>query len=180
LSYALMKAQAKDYVRESQIRVIVLPLLTMLESDLGGRESIGLALKQILLGLRADSFATASYGAGNCLNLLCQLQADLTGLDLTGLSIRQADLRDVSLAQVNLTKTNLATSLFAESIGDIYKLVISPDDRLVATGGSDGKISIWEIDTGQNTLNIKAHEGHAVGLVFTPDSRRLISSSFDR
>jgi WD40 repeat protein len=180
LRYALMKAQAKDYVRESQIRVIVRPLLTMMESDLGGRESIGLALQQILLGLRADAFAAASYGAGNCLNLLCQLQADLTGLDLAGLSIRQADLRDVSLAGVNLAKANLATSLFAESIGDNFKLAISPDDRLVASGGSDGKISIWEIDTGRNTLNIKAHKSYAVGLVFTPNSKRLISSSFDR
>jgi WD40 repeat protein len=179
LRYALMKAQAKDYVRESQIRVIVLPLLTMLESDLGGRESIGLALQQILLGLRADAFAAASYGAGNCLNLLCQLQADLTGLDLAGLSIRQADLRDVSLAGVNLAKANLATSLFAESIGDIYTVVISPNDRLVANSGSDGKISVWYVDSGQNLLNIKAHEGYIMGLAFLTDSKKLISAGFD-
>jgi WD40 repeat protein len=191
LRYGLMKAQAKDYVRESQIRVIVLPLLTMLESDLGGRESIGLALKQILLGLRADSFATASYGAGNCLNLLCQLQADLTGLDLAGLSIRQADLRDVSLAQVNLTRTNLVSSVFAESISDIYLVVISPENplverqtlryqRLIASGSSNGNISIWQIDNGRNLLNISAHNSFVVGLAFTADSKRLISSSFDR
>ncbi len=179
LHYALMKAQAKDYVRESQIRVIVLPLLTMLESDLGGRESIGLALKQILLGLRADLFAIASYGAGNCLNLLCQLQADLTELDLTGLSIRQADLRDISLAQVNLATANLATSLFAESIGDIYQVVISPDDRLVAVSGSDGMILVWNITTGQNLLSIKAHNGYSFGLVFTADSKKLISAGVD-
>jgi WD40 repeat protein len=180
LRYALMKAQAKDYVRESQVRVIVRPLLVMLESDLGGRESIMVALRQILLGLRGDSFAMASYGAGNCLNLLCQLQADLTGLNLAGLNIRQADLRDVSLPRVNFAGANLATSLFLESISDIYKVAISPNDQLVATGGSDGKISIWEIDNVQNTLNIKAHEGHIVGLIFTTDSKRLISSSFDR
>jgi WD40 repeat protein len=180
LRYALMKAQAKDYVRESQIRTIVLPLLAMLESDLGGRESIILAVQQILLGLRADRFKKASYGAGNCLNLLNQLGADLTGLDLAGLSIRQADLRDVSLAQVNLTKANLATSLFAESIGDVFKVAISPDDRLVAKGGSDGKITIWQIDSSQSLLSIKAHDSHVVGLVFTADSKKLISSSFDR
>ncbi len=180
LRYAVMKAQAKDYVRESQIRTIVRPLLAMLESDLGGRESIILAVKQILLGLRADGLAMASYGAGNCLNLLNQLGADLTGLDLTGLSIRQADLRDVPLHHVNLTHTNLATSLFAESIGDVYKVAISPDDRLVAKGGSDGKITIWQIDNRQSLLKIKAHDSHVVGLVFTADSKKLFSSSFDR
>jgi WD40 repeat protein len=179
LRYALMKAQAKDYVRESQIRVIVQPLLAMLESDFGGREAIVVALKQMLLGLRADSFATASYGAGNCLNLLCQLQADVTGLDLAGLSIRQADLREVSLAGVNFAGANLATSLFAESIGDIYQVVISPDDRLVAVGGSDGMILVWNIATGENLLNIKAHNGYSFGLVFTSDSKKLISAGVD-
>jgi WD40 repeat protein len=180
LRYALMKAQAKDYVRESQVRVIVRPLLVMLDSDLGGRESIIVALRQILLGLRGDGFAVASYGAGNCLNLLCQLRADLTGLNLAGLSVRQADLREVSLPHVNFAGANLATSLFSELIGDIYKVAISPNNQLVANAGSEGKISIWHVGTGQNLLNIKAHEGHIMGLVFTIDSKKLISSSFDR
>jgi WD40 repeat protein len=179
LRYALMKAQAKDYIRESQIRVIVLPLLTMLESDLGGRDAVVLAVKQILMGLKANRSAMVSYGAGNCLNLLNQLGADLTGLDLAGLSIRQADLRDVSLAQVNLSNANLATSLFAESIGDIYTVAISPDDRLVAAGGSDGKILVWDIATGQNLLNIEAHNGYSFGLVFISDSKKLISGGVD-
>ncbi len=179
LSFALMKAQAKDYVRDSQIRVIVQPLLAILASDLGGEESISRVLKQILSQFKPGSAAAASYGAGNCLNLLGQLQADLTGLDLTGLSIRQADLREVSLAGVNLMRANLATALFAESIGDIYQVVISPDDRLVATGGSDGMILVWDIETGQNLLNIKAHNGYSFGLVFTADSKKLISAVVD-
>jgi WD40 repeat protein len=179
LAYALMKAQSKDYVRDSQIRVIVQPLLMMLASDLGGDGSIERVLKQMLSQFAAGSFAAGSYGAGNCLNLLNQLQADLTGLDLTGLSIRQADLRDVSLAQVNLTRANLATSLFAESISDVYAVVISPNDRLVANGGSDGKILVWQIETGQNLLNIKAHNGYVVGLAFTSDGKKLISASVD-
>ena len=180
LWYALMQAQAKDYLRESQIRSIVKPLLAMLESDLGGKESIDKTLKQLLAQLSSDSFAAGSYGAGNCLNLLCQLPADLTGLDLAGLSIRQADLRDVSLHQVNLAKANLTSSVFAESISDVYSVAISPDDRLVANSGSNGKISVWEVETGRNLFNICAHNSHTIGLIFTADSKQLISSSFDR
>ncbi len=179
LTYALMKAQSKDYVRDSQIRVIVQPLLAMLASDLGGEGSTIQVLKGLLSGLAADALAAASYGAGNCLNLLGQLQADLTGLDLAGLSIRQADLREVSLAGVNLTRANLETSLFAESIGDVFKVAISPDDRLIAKGGSDGKITIWELGTGRNIYSIKAHDSYVASLVFTANSKKLISSSFD-
>jgi WD40 repeat protein len=179
LRYALMKAQAKEYVRESQIRVIVRPLLVMLESDLGDGESIIRILKQILSRFSTDSFAAGSYGTGNCLNLLNQLAADLTGLDLTSLSIRQADLRDVPLHHVNLTDTNLATSLFAESIGDVLKVAISSDERFIAKGGSDGNITMWRIDNCQNILSIKAHSSHVVGLIFTANDKKLISSSFD-
>ncbi len=180
LRYALMKATAKDYVRESQIRIVIQPLLTMLQADLGGEQAINCTLKQILQQLSTDSFSAASYGAGNCLNLLSNLPADVTGLDLSGLSIRQADLRDLPLHQVNFTQANLTTSLFAESIGDIHKVVVSPDDRLVANACSDGRISIWQMDSGQNVLNIRAHSSYVVGIVFTTDSRRLISGSFDK
>ncbi len=180
LRYALMQAQAKDYLLENQTRSIVKPLLAMLESDLGGRKEVILALKQLLTQLSADAFASGSYGAGNYVNLLCQLSADLTGLDLSGLFIRQADLRDVSLRQVNLAQTNLASSVFAESISDIYSVAISPDDRLVANGGSNGNISVWQMDNCQNLLKIAAHSTFVVGLVFTADSKKLISSSFDR
>ena len=180
LRYALMKATAKDYVRESQIRIVVVPLLTMLETDLGGQKAIELALKQILQQLSTDSCSASSYGAGNCLNLLSHLQADMTGLDLSGLSIRQADLRDLPLHGVNFTDANLATSLFAESIGDIHKVIISPDDRVVANSCSDGRISLWDMGSGQNILNIRAHHSYVLGMAFTADSRRLISSSFDK
>ncbi len=180
LRYALMKATAKDYVRESQIRLVIKPLLTMLVADLGGEQAIDRTLKQILQQLSTDSFSASSYGAGNCLNLLSHIQADVTGLDLSGLCIRQADLRDLPLHQVNFTQANLTTSLFAESIGDIFKIVISPDDRLVANGCSDGRISIWQMGSGQNVVNIKAHDSYVTGLIFTNDSSRLISASLDR
>jgi WD40 repeat protein len=179
LRYALIKAQAKDYVRESQVRMILQSLLVMLREDLG-EQAIAQTIKEILQNLSADAFAATSYGAGNCLNLLCQIQADLTGLDLSGLSIRQADLRDVSLHQVNLSQANLATSIFSEAIGDIFKLAISPDDKLVANSCADGRISIWQIDNGQNLIDIKAHDSYVVGIVFTSDCKKLISSSMDR
>jgi WD40 repeat protein len=180
LRYSLMKATAKDYVRESQTRIVIQPLLMMLQADLGGEQAIDRTLKQILQQLSNDSFSAASYGAGNCLNLLSNLQADVTGLNLSGLSIRQADLRDLLMHQVNFTQANLTTSLFAESIGDIFRVVVSPDDRLVANACSDGRISIWQKGSGQNLLNIKAHGSYVVGIVFTNDSRKLISASLDR
>ncbi len=175
-----MKVTAKDYVRESQIRLAIVPLLMMLAADLGGRQAIELALKQILQQLSTDSYSASNYGAGNCLNLLSHLQADVTGLDLSGMSIRQADLRELRLHRVNFTQANLSTSLFAESIGDIYQIAISPDGRMVANGCNDGRISIWQVSTGQNLLSIKGHNSTVMGLVFTADNQKLISCSFDR
>ncbi len=180
LQYALMQAQVPEYLRDSQVRTIIAPLLRMLESNLGGQGIVIHYLRQLLTAFSGNEAMAASYGAGNCLNLLCQLQADLQGLDLSGLQLRQADLRNANLAQVNLTGCNLSTVLFADVIGDAYKVCLSPDDRLLAKGGSDGKIAVWEVQSGHYLLNIPAHEGNVVGLVFTHDSQALISSSFDR
>jgi WD40 repeat protein len=39
---------------------------------------------------------------------------------------------------------------------------------------------VWQVATEFPTSRTLNYEGHIVGLIFTPDSKRLISSSFDR
>ena len=78
--YALLKAQAKEYVRHSQARLILQPLA---ERWLGG-----LGRAACWNELRGSSRAagasarTPGYAAGNVLNLLLHLGADLRGCRL--------------------------------------------------------------------------------------------------
>jgi len=96
---ALLTTQAPEYVRNSQVRLLLTPIGRRLESRLG-RDGVATAVKSMLNELRADAQAAASYAGGNLLNPLLTLGIDVSGFDFSGLTIRQADLQRVTLQTV--------------------------------------------------------------------------------
>ncbi|NTV61927.1 MAG: hypothetical protein HGA65_00105 [Oscillochloris sp.] len=54
-THALMKAQAKEYVRNSQVRLILAEVLEKLEQRLGSRAAVTTRLTEILAQLRAEA-----------------------------------------------------------------------------------------------------------------------------
>lgn len=59
-THALMKAQAKEYVRNSQVRLILAEVLELLEQRLGSRDAVTKRLTAILAQLRAEVSMEAS------------------------------------------------------------------------------------------------------------------------
>ncbi|HEX5273439.1 MAG TPA: WD40 repeat domain-containing protein [Gemmataceae bacterium] len=58
-------------------------------------------------------------------------------------------------------------------------LAVSPDGRLVASGGSDGTVRLWDLAAGKELRMLTGHQGPVLCLAFSPDGRRLISGSRD-
>jgi hypothetical protein len=108
--YALMKATAKDYIRDSQIRVILKPILANLHAHFQTSAAVERHLQQILTILRTE-LMTPGYGGGNTINLLRQLQVDFTDYNFSALTILQADLSGVNLHQVNFANTHFSQSI---------------------------------------------------------------------
>ncbi|GAB1541332.1 NB-ARC domain-containing protein [Scytonema sp. NUACC21] len=176
---ALMKATAKDYVKEAQSRLILQQIINGLLTNFKSVIKAENLLIQTLESLRESALLEQGYIAGNILNMLCQLQTDLTGYDFSHLTIWQADLRNVTLHDVNFAYANLAQSVFAENFGGVLSVAFSPDGKLMATGDSNGNIRIYQVTSGQQILICKGHTNWVVSLSFSPDGSFIASGSTD-
>ena len=62
----------------------------------------------------------------------------------------------------------------------LYALALSPDGKLLVTGGYDQRIKLWDLATGKEKTTLKGHNGCINGLSFRPDGKVLASASADR
>jgi len=176
-SHALIRAQAKDYIREMQKRLIVEPIVEQLQLQFGNSQAVDQQLKTLLE--RQRQAPQPNYLAGNLLNLLIYLQADLRGCDFSELTVWQADLRQVNLAGVNFRNADLATSVFAETLSSVMSVSLNPEGSLLATGDLDGKLCLWRVVDGQPILTLQGHDGWIWAVTFSPDGKTLASCSHD-
>ncbi|MBD1879553.1 NB-ARC domain-containing protein [Coleofasciculus sp. FACHB-T130] len=179
-SYSLINAQTKDYIRDAQICFIILPLIDRLTVILRHRDKIKYYLSKILFSLQDNLPIEPGYAGGNLINLLCQLQTNLSNYDFSYLTVWQAYLRDVNLHHVNFAHADLAKSVFAETFGSILSVVFSPNGKLLATAGETGEIHLWQVSDMKPLLTCNSHLRWILSIAFSPDGQILASSSDDR
>ena len=63
--------------------------------------------------------------------------------------------------------------------GQVRALVFLPDGTRFASGGSDGKIRVWDLETGNQLFSLSAHDGLVLALAVSPDGKRLASGGSD-
>ena len=95
---------------------------------------------------------------------------------------------------LQLTQGGTVTSIPAEAEGipsEQHKLALeghthyvlsvafSPDGRTLASGSRNGKIRLWDTDTGEHKLTLEEHTDGVTCLAFSPDGRTLASGSWD-
>ncbi len=182
-SYALLKANSKDNIREVQKRLIIQPIIDKLTTNLGGKDELITHLNGLIDTIRTKKMR--GYAAGNLINLLCILQADLKGYDFSGLTIKQAFLRDVELHKVNLENAELENCVFPEVMGEVWHAVFSADGQTLAVGDELGIIHIWDMKQSyKKQYTLFEHTADITSLIFSPDlspdPKKLISFSRDQ
>ena len=177
-AHALLEAQAGDSVRLSQIRQILAPVAVRLRQRLGHQPMIE-TLWRSLETLHSEAKHRPSYAAGNLLNLLLHIGADVTGRDFSGLCIRQADLKSATLAHVDFRDADLSDSTFVDSLGRILAVAVSPDGRVFATGGDRGQLRIWSLPLGVQISQLETHANSITSVAFSPDGSQLAAANVD-
>lgn len=177
--YALIKATAKDYIRDSQTRMLVEPIVQRLAVQLSSTSAMQNRLYQILEQLRQQEASIQGYSIGNLINLLRYLQVDLTGADFSRCQIWQAYLPDANLHHVNFSDAELAKCVFAETFGGILSITFNPVGQQLAIADSNGEIRVWNLLKGEPVLVLKAHSHWIWSIAISPDGRLLASASDD-
>ncbi|MCC5614053.1 NACHT domain-containing protein [Nostoc sp. CHAB 5836] len=178
--HALMKATAKEYIRDTQIRLIIKPVIDGLVHSLRSKKNIENQLTQILARLGEKSPLEPGYTGGNILNLLCHLETNLNGYNFSYLTVWQADLRNVNLHNVNFAHANLAKCAFAETLGGIHSVAFSPDGKFLATGDTNSEVRLYRVADGKQLLTYKGHTGFIWPISFSADGHFLASGSDDQ
>ncbi len=62
----------------------------------------------------------------------------------------------------------------------VTALSASPDGELVAAGGGDGGVRIWDVQRGRLLMDLRGHEGAVLSAAFSPDGRMLATGSADQ
>ncbi len=176
--YALMRGQAKEYIRNSQLRLIVQPILEKLGSHFGSKE-FEEQVMQLTNQLRGKPYAVQGYGGGNLVNLLAALKGNIRGANFSRLLIRQAYLQGIEAQGASFAESDLTESVFIETFDSIASVTFSPNGKYIACGSFNGEIRLWYVVDGKPLLAFMGHTRMVWSLAFSPDSTLLASVGYD-
>ncbi|MCB0193107.1 MAG: helix-turn-helix domain-containing protein [Anaerolineae bacterium] len=178
-SHVLIMATAKEYLRESQERLILQPIADHLLAY-SQQKILQKRIKIFMDIVRAKNPPLRGYFGGNIINLLRHLNWDLSNYNFSQLAIWQAYLSDVSLQDVDFTGVDIAKSAFAKSFDIVFSVAFHPDGKILAVGTSDGQIFQRQVSDGRLFFNYKGHIDPVSSIVFSHDGRTLASGSRDQ
>src|SRR5439155_22946185 len=119
IQYGLCGAQAKDYVRQTQERLLVAPLLARLQSTYRGHSDVEKRLRFLLDQVRTWNEDAQGYGPANLVTLWRVLRGNLRGLDVSRLVLRGVYLQGVEMQEAKLSGALLRECVFTQTFDAI-------------------------------------------------------------
>jgi WD40 repeat protein len=179
IEHGLSHALAKDYVRQTQERLLVAPLLAQVQSVYHERATVEEHLLTLLDQLRTRAIHTQGYGPANLLALLRELRGHLRNLNLSQLAIRGVYLQGVEMQDTTLAEATLRDTVWTSALDAIWAVAISADGQYWAAGSRWGEVRIWREGGKLLHLAWQAHSSTVAALAFSPDESTLATGCFD-
>jgi WD40 repeat protein/transcriptional regulator with XRE-family HTH domain len=173
----LIRAQAKDYVRQTQERLIGVPILQRLDQGTGATPAA--RLLALLDEWRGRLPVEQGCGPGNVVNLLRLLRGDLRGIDLSRLVLRQVYLQSVDAQDGSLASAHLAGAVLDEPFAYPTAVALSADGAVLVAGTPAGDVRVWRTADRTLLLAVQGHAGMVWGVAVSRDGQLVASVGDD-
>lgn len=177
LEHGLCLAQTKEYVRQTQEQLLVVPLLTLLQRTSGGYAELEARLIKLLDQARNQDQTVQGYGPANLVTLLRVLRGHLRNLDLSRLVLRNIFLQGIDMQESTLSHAVLQESVFTEPLDAILTVTTSRTGAYWAAATRRGDIRVWHEGGRVLRQSWHTHTEMVWTIAFSPDERTLASAS---
>ncbi|WP_346293391.1 NB-ARC domain-containing protein [Sphaerothrix gracilis] len=173
-THAFVKATAKDYIRNNQIRLILIPISRQIKK---ADFFILITLEKI----KIDKNISSGYSAGNLLNLIFHSSFSRLDkeLDFSGLTIRQCYLNKTDHHRVSFMSSKFIKPFLNEAFKVVTSLAFSSDQKYLAMGDISGNIHLLDFGDKCFLKTLYGHSSIISSVNFSPDGKKLVSGSGD-
>jgi WD40 repeat protein/transcriptional regulator with XRE-family HTH domain len=179
IHYSLEQAYAREYVRQTQERLLLTPILANLQSQYRMKTAVEELLLSRLDQLREQDDHAQGYGPANLMALLRLHRGHLRAIDLSHLAIRGAYLQSTEMQDAKLCGALIRNTVFTEALDAVWSVAISSSGQYWAAGTWRGEVRVWSEEGQRLHLAWQAHTDNVFTLAFSPDERRLATGGFD-
>jgi WD40 repeat protein/transcriptional regulator with XRE-family HTH domain len=179
VEHGLELAPCQEYVRKTQQRLLMVPILARLRNSYPKRAALEEQLFALLSEFRSWEDSAQGYGPANLLALLRELRGHLRSLDLSQLSLRGAYLQGVEMQDTTLAGALLQETVFTGSFDAPWSVATGSNGLCWAMGSRRGEARVWR--DGGNMLGLawRAHTAAIQALAFSADEQVLATGSWD-
>jgi predicted NACHT family NTPase len=124
------------------------------------------------LALKGRNLSTANLSHADFGN------ADLSDCNLRSANLESAQFRGTTLANTDLREANLTSAQFHD-MGEVLSVAFSPDGTMLASGGKDTKVHIWDVATGTEWHSLEGHTGAVTSVCWSADGTVIASAGKD-
>jgi len=142
----------------------------------------GLQLQDVASGKVVKTFSSIAQPSSNGASVSFSPDGKrIMSADGSTITVWEIDTGNIIVTIWNLYgKYRIGNNLYANGYINFYSAAFSPDGKWIIAGSSDGRISLYDVSTGDEIRKFPGHDIAVYSVAFSPDGKQVISGSGDQ